>query len=696
MKAHVPLIQELPFGEIAAEDLVDTASCLDALEYTPVKTKAAKETDWQAVAVRGYADDYRQVLKPGVLKSGLPDDAEPVWTELADMTRLREALDLLPAGSAYDRVRIMKLRAGTQIGKHHDKLDASLGFEDDGDLVRLHFPIRSPDDCRMTVWKGRTKDERHLEVGKWYFVDIRNNHAVDNPSDVDRYHLVADVYSTPLLRTAITAGRVSHDGPGWENAITHYEEVSPMELQANPKNWRTHPPAQLDALEATLNEVGWISSIIVNETTGNMIDGHARVELAIRRGESTVPVGFVSLTEDQEALALATYDPIAAMAGTDVSALGDLVEEVSGKEIDFQSVFADYLPGSMLEGLNGGPDEDENGEDADSDTPASFLLYDREEIVDEAFQYYRLAGFPYPTLEYHEQLQELNKLASRPLDDKLLRSTLAYRVPDSYHTHRLHAHAHNKISPLTAYEDDEKLRIAIDKQIDQDQFVRTGYIPMLSLVRGAQACANFRPAFAMWLYLKWGVPGVPVLDTSTGYGGRLIGWHCSQLGGRYIGIDPNTATHQANERMVSALKIPNVRLINKPAEDVNRREIPDGCAGFAFTSPPYFKKELYADEDTQSWVRYGTHEEWLDGFLRRMLELQWRALKPGSKNVVIIEDVKINNKMFPLVDPTLELAEAIGFTLFDRAEFRIPQKMMPAGGEEEDQRAESVLVFTRP
>lgn len=71
--------------------------------------------------------------------------------------------------------------------------------------------------------------------------------------------------------------------------------LPPGELKANPQNWRRHPKAQLDALAGMLDTVGWVQRVVVNRTTGNMVDGHARVELALKRAESEVPVLFVEL-----------------------------------------------------------------------------------------------------------------------------------------------------------------------------------------------------------------------------------------------------------------------------------------------------------------------------------------------------------------------------------------------------------------
>ena len=95
----------------------------------------------------------------------------------------------------------------------------------------------------------------------------------------------------------------------WRNLITGAGEEAPDPLLANPANWRIHPKAQQDALAGALDQVGWVQQVLVNRRSGFVVDGHARVALALTRGEATVPVLYVDLDPDEEALVLATLDP---------------------------------------------------------------------------------------------------------------------------------------------------------------------------------------------------------------------------------------------------------------------------------------------------------------------------------------------------------------------------------------------------
>lgn len=114
----------------------------------------------------------------------------------------------------------------------------------------------------------------------------------------------------------------------WRNRIVGSGDADPRELVANPANWREHPREQRRALAGSLGTVGWVQQVLVNRTTGHVVDGHARLEEAIAKGEPSVPTLYVELSEEEEALVLATLDPISAMATTDPDKLGALLSTV--------------------------------------------------------------------------------------------------------------------------------------------------------------------------------------------------------------------------------------------------------------------------------------------------------------------------------------------------------------------------------
>ena len=125
-----------------------------------------------------------------------------------------------------------------------------------------------------------------------------------------------------------TKSRATAPSAAWRNRIVGHGDEPPEQLLANPANWRVHPKEQQQALAGALAEVGWVAQVLVNRTTGHVVDGHLRVELAISRGEPSVPVVYVELSEAEERLVLASLDPLAAMASAEKDALAALLAEI--------------------------------------------------------------------------------------------------------------------------------------------------------------------------------------------------------------------------------------------------------------------------------------------------------------------------------------------------------------------------------
>lgn len=114
--------------------------------------------------------------------------------------------------------------------------------------------------------------------------------------------------------------------------------VDPKTLIPNPLNFRRHPEDQKAVVRGSLTELGWLKTVIVNRTTGHIIDGHARVEDAIERNQ-TVPVQYVELSDSEEKIALAVLDPSTEMAVRDDDAVLLLLEQISTEDAALRSLF---------------------------------------------------------------------------------------------------------------------------------------------------------------------------------------------------------------------------------------------------------------------------------------------------------------------------------------------------------------------
>lgn len=124
--------------------------------------------------------------------------------------------------------------------------------------------------------------------------------------------------------------------------IKSFRRVSASELRPNPKNWRTHPESQQNALKGILAEVGIAGAVLARELADGslmLIDGHLRAETISSSGD--VPVLVLDVSEEEADKLLATFDPIAAMAGSDAVKLDALLREVDTGNDALQQMLAD-------------------------------------------------------------------------------------------------------------------------------------------------------------------------------------------------------------------------------------------------------------------------------------------------------------------------------------------------------------------
>ncbi|NGX43581.1 MAG: hypothetical protein K940chlam7_01879, partial [Chlamydiae bacterium] len=146
--------------------------------------------------------------------------------------------------------------------------------------------------------------------------------------------------------------------------------------------------------------------------------------------------------------------------------------------------------------------------------------------------------------------------------------------------------------------------------------------------------------------------GIHMLDTSAGWGGRLVGALADQRVMSYTGFDPNTKMREAYSKLseiYSEQSTTAVRMFCKPSEELTRSDIEkdvDGSSGFSsqfdllLTSPPYWNTEKYSNEPTQSWKRYPDLTDWTIDYLFQTLFKAASFLKIGGFAAINIADVR--------------------------------------------------------
>lgn len=266
-------------------------------------------------------------------------------------------------------------------------------------------------------------------------------------------------------------------------------------------------------------------------------------------------------------------------------------------------------------------------------------------VVNHVIAYYRDVGFPYYSLsdaDVHKILDKLYKFDVGTLelpDFALQQNMLGLNLANMYHPKMWEVRCGNSKTPMEVFLDDALFRTALLKRIKySDTKLQPFNIRKSLKVFGAQSVSNFRPTIAKWVYQNYGNRG-RVLDPCMGYGGRLLG-ACSSSIREYIGVDPDINQCDGNTRMHESitkygLRTPDVVLINSPFEDL---QLEHGYFDLVFTSPPYFDKEKYSYDDSQSWVRYPTMERWVTEFLYVLVDNSLSYTKPGGYLVINVSD----------------------------------------------------------
>jgi ParB-like chromosome segregation protein Spo0J len=110
--------------------------------------------------------------------------------------------------------------------------------------------------------------------------------------------------------------------------IKELRRVPAGALRPNPRNWRTHPDAQRDALRGVLAEIGYADALLARELDDGaleLVDGHLRAETT---PDATVPVLVLDVSAEEADKLLLTLDPLAGLAGVDEERLTELLTEV--------------------------------------------------------------------------------------------------------------------------------------------------------------------------------------------------------------------------------------------------------------------------------------------------------------------------------------------------------------------------------
>ncbi|MGL5328957.1 MAG: DNA methyltransferase [Peptostreptococcaceae bacterium] len=297
------------------------------------------------------------------------------------------------------------------------------------------------------------------------------------------------------------------------------------------------------------------------------------------------------------------------------------------------------------------------------------VSYDKDidEEVNKLFNYWRIKGFPNYESRDYDKSRELDKLIKYNENNIICGKDLKQTMHScgflwTYFPHWVNVKCGSETnSLLDNWNNDNKLKTLIKKTYKWQLKHGNGIFTINRLRQNSkvylnkQSVSNFRPTVAKYIYNTYGNNGI-VWDMSCGWGGRLFGFLSSNCN-KYIGTEPSKLTYEG---------------LVKLKEDYNyiNKDIEINCIGsedfsllnnevdLCFTSPPYFDTEKYADEETQSYIKFPSKNEWLEGYLHKTISNCYLALKTGGYMIINIANTK---NFTDIENETIRLAIEDGF-----------------------------------
>jgi len=314
---------------------------------------------------------------------------------------------------------------------------------------------------------------------------------------------------------------------------------------------------------------------------------------------------------------------------------------------------------------------------------------DYEIWIEQLFQHYRTKGFPYfpfDDLTLDRELKKLVLFDYRKLIDhqnKTIRQSmhgLSWAWP--FFPHSWEVRCGKQKTPWEVFNDDDLFKQVIRKRTQiGDNMSDAGIRKILKIFSGAQSVSNFRPTAAACVYSIFCDRGDVVWDMCAGFGGRLLGAFLLDL--NYIGTDPSSHTYRGLRLMAKKLGMDS-QLWKIGSESY----LPEAHSlDFCFTSPPYFDNEVYAQEETQSCIKYPNPNKWMDHFIGRTFFNCFIGLKPGKFMAINIADVR---SFKDLEKQLCNKAQEIGFIWVDTWFLQLSR----LGGT--GYKTESIFIFQKP
>jgi len=169
-----------------------------------------KSKSWSAISLKGFSPDISMIEKPAEMnKKWIAEHKDEEFhiqkTEMYE-TFKEEIDEILERyiGAETQRVRFMRLSPNQgELERHTDQTDKEVGVED-GDIMRLHIPIKTNKDVLFNVWDtNNIRLEKTMPESTLWYLDMRKPHRALNGGTEERIHLVIDVIVNENIRSKL-------------------------------------------------------------------------------------------------------------------------------------------------------------------------------------------------------------------------------------------------------------------------------------------------------------------------------------------------------------------------------------------------------------------------------------------------------------------------------------------------------------
>lgn len=420
----------------------------------------------------------------------------------------------------------------------------------------------------------------------------------------------------------------------WNSKIVGHGRVPASELMVNPLNHRKHPEKQRRVVAASIKELGFVKSVIVNRVTGHIVDGHERVAQALSVGPDVlVDVEFVELSPEDERKALLVLDASSELAEVDALQLDALVAECAF-DMDVLSEFATEMLG---EGPSPGADPtagEGSGEDGSALAEALAVLSVPPVVVPSSVINCRdgvWQGRKRSWMALGIRSEEGRGVSREEMGDEEAKRKTGGLLMQSWTGHPVF------------YKQKNEVEKRLGRRLTTADFQANYFVPPDDVL--SSGTSIFDPVLCELMY-RWYCPeGGLVLDPFAG--GSVRGMVAAFLGRRYVGCDLRGEQVEANRAQWGAVESRVVlgrsgaACVDPVWVETDSRNIDQACSGvladMVFSCPPYADLEVYSNDPAD--LSNMSYDEFVAVY-REIVAKSCALLRPNGFAVFVVGEVR--------------------------------------------------------